>query len=107
MHVHADVATKLASHLLVNREAVAVGNETVGGRYRSAVFIHRREGTAEHIDAHHLLLIACNDGHLLRKVLRGLHKEGGSKSWHLQGELTFIIGHGNITHVVENLDTHT
>ena len=74
MHIHADVAAQLLGHLLVDGQAITVGDEIVGGRYRGAVNIHRRESAAEHADTDLLPGVAGLDGNLLRQVLGCLDK---------------------------------
>ena len=107
MHIDAHVATQPCGHFLINGEAVAVGGEAVGGGDIGAIFVHGREGIAEHADAQLLGGIACDNGHLLREVLRCLHIQGRSKGWNLYGELAVGIGHGGIPVVVEGLQAHT
>ena len=107
MHVHANIATQLLGHLLIDGQSIAVGDETVLGRDGGAVLIHGREGIAEHRDTHLLGGIAGDDTYLLRHVLRRLHEEHGGEGGHLDGELTITIGHGSITVIVEGLQAYT
>ena len=75
VHVHADVATELLGHLLVDGQAVAVGGKAVLGGNRGTILIHRVESIAQEADFHQLLVVAGLDGHLLRQVRGCLHKE--------------------------------
>jgi hypothetical protein len=65
MHVHTDIATQFLRHLLVDRQAIAVRDETILSSYRRTILIHRSEGIAQHVDTNTLTLVTSLDAYLL------------------------------------------
>ena len=107
MHVHADIATQFGGHLFVNRQAVAVRDETVLSCNGCTIRVHRGESITQHMDAHTLMLITRLNAYLLREVGRRLHEEGCGERRHLDNKPTLIVGHGYITLIVKRLNTYT
>ena len=106
-HDGAHVCTQFLAYLAVDGHTTAFHLGLALCRIGGSRTIHRQELVLQHTNLNLLCLVAGNDSHLLRQILRGMHIESRSKRRHRDGKSTILLGHCRIAYIAQGLQLNT